>query len=416
MAVNPDSVRRLDGRPVASILGAGAIALALISGAAAEPGLNEGEDRLRTVEDAIAAEEERLKSLNLQAQDLTLEIDRLQLELVDAAAEVQRQETELAQLDREVQALESTRTSKLAALADQRTDLGALLAALQRLSLQPREALILGYQSPQDMVLSAELLNYALPGMQAKAGRLKQELEDIQHLRDDADTRRREIAAATESLRGVREGIKRLVELKAGLRRTTDEERAAAAQRVQELATQAKDLQELLAALPAIPVTPEITPEEGSTATAPLIVRLQRPPDLKDFPRKRDGVVPPVVGRLVANFGQTTAEGTISQGIVIETVPGAQVVAPHDGQAVFRGPFRSYGELLIIEHTNGYHTLLAGLGRTDVVVGQWLLAGEPVGVMDVLQSGRPRLYLEFRRYGTPVDPWPWLEARMNKVK
>jgi murein hydrolase activator len=408
-------VPRLDGTLAARIIAAGAVVLALISSAAAEPGFSGGDDSLRSVEDAIAAEEQRLKSLDLQAQDLALEIDQLQIKLVNAAAEVQRREAELARLDREVQALESTRTLKLAALADQRTELGALLAALQRLSLQPREALILGYQSPQDMVLSAELLTYALPGMQAKAGRLKQELGDIQSLRDDAENRRREIATATESLRGVREGIKRLVEMKAGLRRTTDEERTAAAQRVQELATQAKDLQELLAALPAIPVTPEIKPEDG-TATAPPTLRLERPPDLKDFPRKRDGVTPPVVGLLVANFGQKTEEGTTSQGIVIETVPGAQVVAPYDGQAVFRGPFRSYGELLIIEHTNGYHTLLAGLGRTDVVVGQWLLAGEPVGVMDVLERSRPRLYIEFRRYGNPIDPWPWLEARMNKVE
>jgi len=165
-----------------------------------------------------------------------------------------------------------------------------------------------------------------------------------------------------------------------------------------------------------MPLPPEIKPEDGSTATAPVVMRLEPPKDLKGFPRKRGGLLPPVMGHIVAGFGQITEDGTKSQGIVIETLPGAQVVAPHDGQAVFRGPFRSYGELLIIEHSNGYHTLLAGLGRTDIVVGQWLLAGEPVGVMDVLESGRPRLYVELRRYGTPIDPWPWLEARMNKVE
>jgi septal ring factor EnvC (AmiA/AmiB activator) len=266
------------------------------------------------------------------------------------------------------------------------------------------------------MVLSAELLNYALPGIQVKAGRLKQELADIQRLRQDAEKQRREIATAAESLRGVREGIKRLVTLKASLRRITEEDRAAANQRVEELARQADDLRELLLAMPALPRPPEIRPEDGTTATAPAVLRLDRPQGLKDFPRKREGVIPPVVGRVVASFGQATEDGTKSQGIVFETLPGAQVVAPHDGQAVFRGPFRSYGELLIIEHANGYHTLLAGLGRTDIVVGQWLLAGEPVGVMDVLESGRPRLYVEFRRYGNPIDPWPWLEARMNKVE
>ncbi|HEY7687426.1 MAG TPA: peptidoglycan DD-metalloendopeptidase family protein [Dongiaceae bacterium] len=409
-------MRRLEARPLASLVAAGACALALFSAAAAEPEFDRGDDKLRNVEDAIAAEEERLKSLDLQAQDLDSEIGRLQQGLVGYAAEVQRREMELAKVDRDVQALEATRSSKLAALADQRSDLGALLAALQRLSLQPREALILGYQSPRDMVLSAELLNYALPGMQEKAARLKRELDDIQRLKDDADRQRGEIAVATASLRSVREGIKRLVDQKAGMRRTTEEERAAVALRMKELADQAQDLRDLLAALPATPTPPEIGPEEGTTATAPAILRLEPPQDLKAFPRKRDGVVPPVAGNIVASFGQVTEEGTHSQGIVIETLPGAQVVAPHDGQAVFRGPFRSYGELLIIEHRNGYHTLLAGLGRTDVVVGQWVLAGEPVGVMDVLESGRPRLYVEFRRYGNPVDPWPWLEARMNKVE
>jgi septal ring factor EnvC (AmiA/AmiB activator) len=207
-----------------------------------------------------------------------------------------------------------------------------------------------------------------------------------------------------------------LVAQKASLRRVTEADRAAAHQRVEELARQADDLRELLEAMPAMPRAPEIKPEIGSAATAPTVLRLEPPKDLKGFPRKRDGVIPPVVGRVTASFGQIAEDGTKSEGILFETLPGAQVVAPHDGQAVFRGPFRSYGELLIIEHQNGYHTLLAGLGRTDVVVGQWVLAGEPVGVMDVLENSRPRLYVEFRRHGKAIDPWPWLEARMNKVK
>jgi septal ring factor EnvC (AmiA/AmiB activator) len=409
-------VRRPDARLLARIAAAGAFGLALTSFAAAEPGPHRDDDPLQHVEDAIAAEEQRLQSLTSQSQDLGAEMDRLQLQLVDYAAQVQQREAKLAELDQQVILLETTRAAKLAGLENQRSDLGALVAVLQRLSMQPREALILGYQSPQDMVLSAELLNYALPGIQAKAARLKQELADIQSLREDAAEQRREIATAAESLRGVREGIKRLVAQKASLRRVTEEDRAEANRRVEELARQAEDLRELLAALPAMPRAPEIKPEEGTAATAPAILRLEPPQELKDFPRRRDGVIPPVVGRVAAGFGQIAEDGTKSQGILFETLPGAQVVAPHDGQVVFRGPFRSYGELLIIEHRNGYHTLLAGLGRTDIVVGQWLLAGEPVGVMAGLESGRPRLYVEFRRYGDPIDPWPWLEARMNKVE
>ena len=283
-------MRRPDARPLAPIAAAGALALALTSFAAAEPGLNRGDDPLRHVEDAIAAEEQRLQSLTSQSQDLGAEMDRLQQQLVDYAGQVQQREAELAELDQQVIMLETTRAAKLAGLENQRSDLGALVAVLQRLSMQPREALILGFQSPQDMVLSAELLNYALPGLQAKATRLKQELADIQSLRENAEKQRREIATAAESLRGVREGIKRLVAQKASLRRVTEEDRAAAHQRVEELARQADDLRELLEAMPAMPRAPEIKPEIGSAATAPTVLRLEPPKDLKGFPRKRDGL------------------------------------------------------------------------------------------------------------------------------
>ncbi len=66
---------------------------------------------------------------------------------------------------------------------------------------------------------------------------------------------------------------------------------------------------------------------------------------------------------------------------MLEIRAGAQIVAPFDGRIAFEGPFRSYGQILIIEHGGGYHTVLAGLDRVDAVVGQWLLAGEPVGPM-----------------------------------
>jgi septal ring factor EnvC (AmiA/AmiB activator) len=78
---------------------------------------------------------------------------------------------------------------------------------------------------------------------------------------------------------------------------------------------------------------------------------------------------------------------------------------------------------LIIEHGGGYHTVLAGLDRVDAVVGQFLLAGEPVGVMGsggapsdaASASGRPRLYLELRRDGQPIDPVPWFGAAETKA-
>jgi len=130
---------------------------------------------------------------------------------------------------------------------------------------------------------------------------------------------------------------------------------------------------------------------------------------------KAQGEMPfPARGTVLSKFGQTDDAGNPSRGISIETRPDAQVVAPYDGQVVFAGPFRGYGLLLIIEHAEGYHTLLSGMARIDGTVGQHLLAGEPVGVMGQT-DGKPILYVELRHNGQPVNPLPWLTARKTKV-
>ncbi|MDR3441105.1 peptidoglycan DD-metalloendopeptidase family protein [Telmatospirillum sp.] len=128
-----------------------------------------------------------------------------------------------------------------------------------------------------------------------------------------------------------------------------------------------------------------------------------------------EGEMPfPARGRVVARFGQNNESGSPSRGITIAPRPGAQVVSPYDGQVVFAGPFRGYGLLLIIEHGEGYHTLLAGMARIDGNVGQHLLPGEPVGVMGQSES-KPLLYVELRRNGQPVNPLPWFTAHKTKV-
>jgi septal ring factor EnvC (AmiA/AmiB activator) len=70
---------------------------------------------------------------------------------------------------------------------------------------------------------------------------------------------------------------------------------------------------------------------------------------------------------------------------------------------------------LIIDHGDGYHSLLVGLSRIDAVEGQWLAAGEPVGLMGQPEGARPALYVELRRHGKPVNPLPWLAAKSDKV-
>jgi septal ring factor EnvC (AmiA/AmiB activator) len=156
---------------------------------------------------------------------------------------------------------------------------------------------------------------------------------------------------------------------------------------------------------------PPPRPNAAPSPPAPATLRPSPPPGIRAFPTVGASLTPPVLGRLATRFGEISAVGLNSKGISLATGAEAQVVAPFDGRVVFRGPFRGYGEILIIEHDGGYHSLLAGLGRTDAAVGQWLLAGEPVGIMGPASDGNPELYLELRHGGEPIDPLPWLKTR-----
>ena len=126
------------------------------------------------------------------------------------------------------------------------------------------------------------------------------------------------------------------------------------------------------------------------------------------------------MGDVKSLFGQTGTGGLTHKGVTISVMSEAQVIAPYEGRVAFPGPFRGYGRLLIIEHGAGYHTLLAGMGRIDVIVGQWLLGGEPVGIMDRIQTKnkglKPSLYIELRRGGQPINPLPWLAGHGKQAK
>src|SRR5258708_10057667 len=105
---------------------------------------------------------------------------------------------------------------------------------------------------------------------------------------------------------------------------------------------------------------------------------------------------------------------------------GRQITAPCDGWVVYAGPFRNYGQLLILNAGGGYHVLLAGMERISVDLGQFVVTGEPVAVMgDGAQSAvdkaggvsQPVLYVELRQDGVPVDPGrSWAVYAGQKVR
>jgi murein hydrolase activator len=353
---------------------------------------------LEKVQRDLKGAQARRERLRREAEANAVELSGLKRKLVSAARRAQDHEARVSALERRVAALRAEQRDKSTVLRNRRRQMIRMLAALQRLARHPPVALIVLPASPTDTVRSAILLRGAVPRIEAQAARLKLELSQLAALRSNIALEREQLAAAGKALGRERRDLALLIDRKLALERRAKAESSAARSRISKLASQARNLRDLMNRLAA-----------NRRARARNVPRVQRTPATPSTGRM------PAQGRIVQRFRGSGPSSKGRKGITIETRPAASVVAPGNGEIVFAGPFRGYGQLLIIEHGGGYHVLLAGLSRVDAVVGDEVLEGEPVGVMGSSSGLKPKLYFELRRNGRPVNPLPWLAARKDKV-
>jgi septal ring factor EnvC (AmiA/AmiB activator) len=412
---------------------------------------------LEQIQEQIDQGKIEANQLKRKADDLARDVARLQQSLVRSAAQVQDAESEASALERELAELSEREQTNATDLDRKRAQLSEILIALERLSLRPPQAAFFSDRTPVDEARAATLMAAATRALDMRARQLQSDLSEIQELREVTAARQEELAASVDRLAQENQQLASLLKKKAELQEATLAQSKEQKKRTAQLADQANSLKELLDRLEAARAEEEARQQaaeaeasrkeaakkeaerlaaertgaaeqdaaaagehQEGTANAgeqvaaatrqPEPVRLQPPPaDLPAFPQQAGTLLRPARGEIAARFGQRTDAFGEGKGLVIASRPGAQVVTPFDGQIVFEGPFRSYGQILIIEHRGGYHTVLAGLAHVDVVIGQWLKAGEPVGAMIETTPGRPQLYVELRHGGQPFDPAPWFK-------
>jgi len=135
------------------------------------------------------------------------------------------------------------------------------------------------------------------------------------------------------------------------------------------------------------------------------------------FAALRGSLDPPVEGGVVeVLFGKTLNArfNTVvhQNGIDLRAPKGAAVRAVAPGRVAFAAPFRAYGNLAIVDHGGGFHTLYGHLDSFSVAEGDEVEAGTSIGAVG--DSGSLKgayLYFEIRDGAKPIDPLPWLRQR-----
>jgi len=440
------------------------------------PNIDETGKALSQTETALDESKRAKVKLDAQVTEIKQDVLRIRREMVEGAAEAQGLEAQISALETNLQELTQRRADKRDTLAQRRDELTQTFAALQRISRTPPDLLIFMPASIQEISRARLLLGAVASELDARTASLGGELQNLARMGEKIFIQHELIDVAAERLEAQRAQLGVLLTHKTNAQDRTKAQHDQAEALISRLADEAETLQELLGQLeqerfnrpeyvpelveaPAVVELPPAesvrsvtlqldappTSREKSSALGRAVSLLEAPPAkrapqaatdensdkigeirqvvaLAPAPKVRPHVraahgafAVPARGKLISQFDETTVLGLSTKGIIIETRALAQIVAPFDGRIAFAGPFREYGLLLIIDHGEGYHTLLAGMGRIDAQLDQHVLAGEPVGVMGPLNSEKPQLYVELRKKGHPINPLPWLAAESSKV-
>lgn len=407
------------GRSILAILAGAALATgaaavsplpALSSGLPPYATLAETRAAMRTALQQRQAAEARSTRLERDAAAARGAAERTARQAAALAARVQQAEAGIAAAQARMVLIDRERAGLREQLGHEQGPLVRLTAALQQIARRPVALSLLRPGTIEDVARTRALLASAMPQVEARTAALRGRIARSRVLRDQARQAAAVLASEQKQLTGRQRDLAALETRQRLASRqaigTADRE----AERALALAEQARDLDTLvgelgrasalraqLAALPG----PALRPAEPARAS----VRHSVAPGTAGDADPSAGAAPrpyllPVLGRMVGGFGSPRTGG-LSKGLSLAPAAGAQVVAPAAGRVAYAGPYRGYGRIVIVEHGGGWTSLVTGMARVDVRVGQQLVGGAPLGVAPRAQ---PVVTLELRRQGEPVDP------------
>lgn len=368
---------------------------------------------------------------------LQKEHDNLSERLIIVTKRIRASEEHITALEEDIKALDAREKILASGLQSRKSETAKVLSAIGRLSLAPSSPLG-AVEDETKTMQTAIILRSLTKSLKQKADKLSSDIKQLSDMREALRTQRTALsenklaldADSQELKKLLIERQKRIAENDTGL----SEKKAY----IEKLSTQEKNITSLIdqiqrqdtmllqkRRLELVQTEKTLNSQEDnpfidddnrdSVETASLGQGTKLPPkntpsgvmSAQNFNTEKGRLLTPVVGQMIYGYGAKDMTGKMRQGLTIRTKAAGIVTSPSSGEVIYVGKFRDYGYMVIVKPTEDYHILVAGLGSTDVSLGQKLMKGEPVGSMPK-GAGDKNLYLEMRRQKQPIDPAPWL--------
>ena len=352
--------------------------------------------RLEALQERIAAVRDRLREERRARDRTSARLAEIEQDIGATAGRIEQLDQRIESARAQLESLAERRERLRTALADHRDTLAAQLRAAHRLGRQPALRLLLRQDHPDTL---ARTLGYYAYFNRARLDAIEHARTLIADLRE-VDRQTRETEARLTETR------ERLAREREGLEAARAERRQVLARLEASIAERGDELDRLEASRARLEeLLREIGSVLGDLPAAPL--------EERPFATRANQLPWPASGELRARYGGSHAGGRMKwRGIVIAAPVGSAVRAVYYGRVVFADWLEGFGQLLIVDHLDGYLSLYGYNRRLLRSTGDWVEPGEAIARVGA-SGGRDSsgLYFEIRHGGQPVDPMEWLAAR-----
>ena len=372
--------------------------------------------------------ERKLKQVQTELKSVAAERRKLEGQRGEASRTLRQADEQVGGVQRTLRKTQDTLRQDNAALVELQAERARLAqdeaAKRAELARLLRAAQVAGQAAPlkallaQDRVAEAERAlayqGYLQRGQVERLRVLTAELQRLDAVQREIAERRASLDAATQAQAAQLASLQRAREERARLLAGIDQQYKDRAGREKALGRDAKALQGLLAQLRAAAARAARDAARAKARTDADPARRtdagkRRPAVASAPPLRVGGLGWPVAGNLLASFGGRLPDGRRSDGVLIAAPAGTAIKAVADGTVVFADWMTGYGNILIVDHSNGYMSLYAHADGLLKDPGTPVRRGDPVATVGT-SGGQEMaaLYFELRRNGAPVNPAGWL--------
>ena len=346
--------------------------------------------------------QQRLKSETMGKEELLAKIKKINTKLsstknhmVNLAQNILSSENDLKSFEQRISTLELKESILQDKLTQDKTSISKLILALERIERTPPEAMLASPNTPYKMAQSALLMGDILPSISKHATKLRRNLETLQTVKSELQEQTIALTNETEQYKKQQHDLGELIETRQKLYEKTNADLKSQEILIQKFSLQAKNLSDLIEKI-------EKENRQEKERHAKNITKL---PKVNRAIKKSSKMQLPISGIVRIGYKQKDDIGSKSNGLKIEGRSGALVVAPLNGIVQFTGTFKRYGKIIIIEHADGFHSLISGIEKINVSTGSKVNSGEPIAELPNSSfNPRPTLYYELRKNGKPTNP------------